>query len=299
MAGFTTPTRFVPPDPHIGRPELPPGRDLHLPDRGTTHLRTVEGPPGAPTVLLLHGWTVTAALNWCRVYRPLSQRFHVVSLDQRGHGRGIRPAGRFRLRDTVDDAIAVLDALGIEQAIVVGYSMGGTVAQLLACHHRDRISGAVFAATWAHGPSSPLQNHLLQTSPLASRALDRIPTRHQRAIVRSLWARASSMSHENRPLWFVDEVMSGSLPHIVSAGRELARFDSRAWLPTLDSPTGVFITTRDLVVTPSRQHALAARLPQASLRTAPIDHDGCVVRPGAFVAPFVELIDEVAHRSRS
>ena len=297
MAAFTTPTEFVPGDREVGRPELPVGDQLHLPGRGTTQLRRVQGPPGAPTVLLLHGWTVTAALNWFRVYRPLSERFNVISYDQRGHGRGIRPDGRFRLRDAVGDAVAVLDELGVDRAIVAGYSMGGTVAQLLAHHHRDRVSGAVLAATWAHGPSSPLQNRLLRASHLAGGVLGRIPERGQTAAVRSVWARVAPTSPNDRPPWFVDEVTSGSFPHIISAGRELARFDSRAWLRTLDAPTGVFITTRDLVVPPSRQHALAARLPDASIREAPIDHDGCAVRPDAFVEPFVDLVDEVAQRA--
>ncbi|MEM9468221.1 MAG: alpha/beta hydrolase [Actinomycetota bacterium] len=298
MADFTTPTEFAPGDRAVGRPALPLGRELHLTGRGTTFARTVEGPPGAPTVLLLHGWTVTAALNWFRVYRPLSEHLDVISFDQRGHGRGIRPDGRFRLRDAVDDAVAVLDTLEVERAVVVGYSMGGTVAQLLAHHHRDRVAGMVLAATWAHGPSSPLQNRLLRASHVAGGALRRMPAPRQTAAVRSVWARVAPTSPTDRPPWFVEEVTSGSLPHVISAGRELARFDSRRWLPTVEAPAGVFITTRDAVVPPSRQHALAARLPEASIREAPIDHDGCATRPDAFVDPFVDLVTEVADRGR-
>lgn len=296
MPPFVTPTEFVPGDRDAGRPELPVGFEVDLPGRGRVFVRTVEGPPGAPTVLLLHGWTVTAALNWFRVYRPLSEHVNVVSFDQRGHGRGIRPDGRFRLRDAVDDAVAVLDSLGVDRTIVAGYSMGGTVAQLLAHHHRTRVSGMVLAATWSRGPSSPLQNRLLRGSHLAGGALDRIPKGAQMAAVRSVWGRVAPTSPDRRPPWFVQEVTSGSFPHIISAGRELARFDSRSWLPTLDAPSGVFITTRDLVVPPSRQHALAARLPEAAIREAPIDHDGCAVRPDAFVEPFVDLVREVAGR---
>lgn len=294
MRTFETPTKFLPGDRAAGRPELPIGRHVDLPGRGTTFVRTVEGPPDAPTVLLLHGWTVTAALNWFRVYRPLSERFHVISHDQRGHGDGIRPEGRFRLRDLVDDAVSLLDALGVERAIVAGYSMGGTVAQLLARHHPDRVSGLVLAATWTHGPSTPLQNQALRGSHLAGRALRGISQDRQVRAVRSVWGRAAPTSPDDRPPWFVDEVVAGSFPHIVEAGRELARFDSRRWLPSLDLPSGVLVTTRDLVVPPSRQHMLASRLPGAALRRAPIDHDGCVTSPEHFVPAFVDLVDEVA-----
>ena len=45
-------------------PPLPPGRLVELPGRGTTFLREVVGPPHAPTLVLLHGWTSTADINW-------------------------------------------------------------------------------------------------------------------------------------------------------------------------------------------------------------------------------------------
>jgi len=52
-------------------------------------------------------------------------------MDHRGHGRGIRSAKPFRLADCADDVAALADRLGIETFIPVGYSMGGTVAQLM------------------------------------------------------------------------------------------------------------------------------------------------------------------------
>src|SRR4051812_23104320 len=76
-----------------GAPWLPPGRDVEIPGVGTTHVRDSGGPPGAPAVLLLHGWAVTADLNFFTVYPSLAEQYRVISLDHRGHGRGIRPKG--------------------------------------------------------------------------------------------------------------------------------------------------------------------------------------------------------------
>ena len=109
-------------------PGLPDGRAIELPGRGTTWIREAPGPQGAPTLLLLHGWTANSALNWFATYEGLQREFNVVALDHRGHGRGIRSRGRFRLEDCADDAAALLEALNIERAIAVGYSMGGPVA---------------------------------------------------------------------------------------------------------------------------------------------------------------------------
>jgi 3-oxoadipate enol-lactonase len=48
----------------------------------------MEGPVGAPTLILLHGWTATADLNFFMCYRALSEHFRVIAIDHRGHGRG-------------------------------------------------------------------------------------------------------------------------------------------------------------------------------------------------------------------
>src|SRR5690348_8171532 len=110
--------------PPVG-PPLPPGRPLQLPGRGQTFIRELAGPPGAPTLFLLHGLSATADLNWFTCYQALGREFGVVAIDHRGHGRGIRSVSRFRLEDCADDVAAVCSQLGIERVIPVGYSMGG------------------------------------------------------------------------------------------------------------------------------------------------------------------------------
>ena len=55
-------------------PHLPNGAAMELPGRGTTFVRTMAGPPDAPTLMLLHGWTASADLNWFTCYGPLSRQ---------------------------------------------------------------------------------------------------------------------------------------------------------------------------------------------------------------------------------
>ncbi|HUR17824.1 MAG TPA: alpha/beta fold hydrolase [Acidimicrobiales bacterium] len=125
-------------DVGVSAPQLPPGRTVDLPGRGRTFVREAAGPAGAPTLLLLHRWTVTADLNWFTAYEPLSRHFRVIALDHRGHGQGIRSWKPFRLEDCADDDAALAQVLGIDRLIPVGYSMGGPVAQLLWRRHRHR-----------------------------------------------------------------------------------------------------------------------------------------------------------------
>ena len=133
----------------LERPELPPGRHVWLPGRGRTFVRELAGPAGAPTIVLLHGWTASADLNFYTCYESLGEHFRVLSFDHRGHGHGIRSRRRFRLEDCADDVAELLAAVDAAPAIAVGYSMGGAVAQLLWRRHPEAVRGLVLAATAA------------------------------------------------------------------------------------------------------------------------------------------------------
>ena len=267
---------------------------MELHGRGTTYVREVEGPADAPVVFLLHGWTVTAALNWFPVYEPLGAHVRVISLDHRGHGQGIRDRARFRLDDAADDVVALADALGIDHFVVAGYSMGGAIAQLLAHRHRARVSGMVLSATWARQPRRDRNTRMLRAAGPVGRGSRVLSAERQQAMFRRGYEWASGRDATPGPQWFVEEVAAGSVPMVLEAAGEIARFDSRSWLPEVRVPTGVGVTTLDSMVSPGLQHRLAALVPHAQIRSIPIDHDGCVTQADRFVPPFIELIRHAA-----
>jgi len=290
---FVSPTVFEPGDAALGRPPLPPGRSVELDGRGTTFVREVAGPPGAPTVILLHGWTVTGALNWFRLYKPISEFANVISIDHRGHGQGIRPNKPFKLRDAADDVVALADVLGLDKVVLVGYSMGGPIAQLVARHYPHRVSGLVLSATWASGPSDARSNRLLRLSGVAGRGLSHLSHERQLKMVNYGFKKVSGTDPTDRPSWFVNEVAAASMPMVVQAGTELTRFDSRAWLHELAMPAGIVITTHDRAVPPGRQHELASLLPHADLGFAPVDHDGCITEADRYNPGFLKVLKQV------
>src|SRR2546430_1866728 len=79
--------------------------------RGDVFIRYRVGPAGAPTVLLLRGFMVSADINWLGAFRTLAGSYHVLAVDHRGHGRGIRSAEAFTLEDCAEDASGLLRTL--------------------------------------------------------------------------------------------------------------------------------------------------------------------------------------------
>ena len=98
-------------------------------------------------MLLLHGWTASADLQFFTAYRSLAEHFSFVAIDHRGHGRGLRSNIPFELEDAADDAAGLVEALGVCPVITVGYSMGGPISLLFARAHPDLVRAIVVQAT--------------------------------------------------------------------------------------------------------------------------------------------------------
>ena len=115
-------------------------------------------------VVLIHGFAVNANLNWRLpgVTSALARDFRVISMDLRGHGRSAKPHDDTLYGPAmVGDVIRLLDHLGIEQAHVVGYSLGGFVALKLASLAPERLlSVAVLGAGWEPPGNSELLDQL-------------------------------------------------------------------------------------------------------------------------------------------
>ncbi len=281
--------------PRVGEiPELPSGRTIELPGRGTTFVRELDGPPKAPTLLLLHGWTVTADLNWFTSYRDLSRRFRVIALDHRGHGRGLRSAEPFTLEDCADDAAALVDVLGLEHVIAVGYSMGGPVAQLLWRRHRMIVDGLVLCATAATFNSTRQENlEFFSLSRLAQ--LARLAPEQLRARVAEQFIARRGRRYET---WALDQIRRNDLPTILEAGAALGSFDSRGWIGDVDVPTAVLLTMTDLSVSLDRQIRLAESIDGVKVYRVEAGHDAVYSAAAAFVPQLMAACTHVAEKRR-
>lgn len=277
---------------------VPPGaRALDLPDRGTTHVLDIPGPtPDAPTLLLMHGIATTGPLTWFSVLSELSERYRVVTFDQRWHGRGIR-SEEFTLDDCADDGVAVLDALGIDRAVVVGYSMGGAGAQVLWHRHPERVAGLVLCSTSARWQGHLGERVFFMMLRMANIGLLSVAADKVRIHADSLPLPAEDAAEAGLRAWCMSELRSTSLWALPVVMSELGGFDATGWIGDVQVPTGVLITAKDHAIPTERQRQLAARIPGAIVRESPGGHASLVFDLGRWKPVFLDLVDEVVERA--
>jgi pimeloyl-ACP methyl ester carboxylesterase len=270
------------PEPPIA---LPPARTLIAPGRGELFIRDTGG--DGPVVMLLHGWIVSADLNWWAAYEDLKAAgYRILAIDHRGHGRGMRPVEPFRLTECAADAAAALRVLDAAPAIVVGYSMGGAIGQLVARDHPDVVGGLVLSATTQHW-QEPQMRRAWRVMGAFGLTVSVAPLASWR------WGfRRVGLPESEQTAWLLSELTRGSSRDLAEAGRELGRFDSRPWLRPLSVPTAIVITTRDTSVPPHLQRELAATL-GAQVFEAPIEHLEITSRPGDYNPALLEAIAAV------
>jgi len=259
---------------------------------GETFVHEYGGPAGAPVLMLLHGLGATASLNWGRCYRALSAHFRVLSIDHRGHGRGLRTR-RFRLEQCADDAVAAARKVGVDRFIAVGYSMGGPIASLAWRRHPDAVEGLVLCATARHFAPRGLARLARASLPFAAIAVRVAPGLLQREATQRM---LQSVEHPELRDHIREELLGHDPAAVIQATQEVSTFSSHDWIGEVGVPAAVIVTTKDELVPVSRQRKLAASIPRAEVFEVAGDHSACAVRGSGFVPTLVEACSSVARR---
>jgi pimeloyl-ACP methyl ester carboxylesterase len=259
-------------------------------------LRRAPGPPGAATLVLLHGWTSTADINWFTAYDALAAEYALVAPDLRGHGRGPRDGRTIvGIGDLAHDVAALIDHLVVAPVIVVGYSMGSAVAQLLARDHPDAVAGLVLCAGARRFARTPVEHvrliALRVAAAVASLLPDVVPATVAIAVMRAMYG--------NDPFqrWILSVSQRHRWRDVLALGAALDGFDSRPWVASLGTPAAVVVTARDRYVAAGRQFELAAAL-RAPAFVADGDHAVCLGHPDRFLPPLLDACHAVAGEIR-
>jgi pimeloyl-ACP methyl ester carboxylesterase len=244
------------------------------------------GPDEAPPLLLIHGLAGSSLAEWYRIGPALAEKYRVVMVDHRSHGLAPLARDRFDVEEVADDMAGVLDRLGIGVVSVVGYSMGGAIAQSFAHRHPARVNRLVLIATFTHHPE-PIRT-LRVIGAVIARAWERV-TGVGTPEVRTGYLLATGAVEQRHARWLWEETHRRDTDAGAQATLALLRFDSRPWIGRIEAETLVVIPTHDQLVPPSWQYALGASVTNATIvELIGVRHE----------APWTHsdlLADEIAH----
>jgi 3-oxoadipate enol-lactonase len=217
----------------------------------------------------------------------LATQFRVVAPDLRGHGRGL-PTRRFSGAECADDLAAIVQALDLGRVIVVGYSLGGLVAQLFARKYPQLVAGMVLCATacWFDVPTEQPVIRLVE------RVARKAPERIRRAALMAMLAPRSAKCERGR--WLMAQVRQHDTVAMLDATAEAATFNSQSWLGRSRCPAAVIVTTADSVVSAASQRQMSQRLVGSAVYEVDADHFACIKRPAAFNAALVSACSGLA-----
>ncbi len=219
-----------------------------------------------PTVLLVAGLGGRGSF-WNRQVQALSRHFRVITHDHRGCGVSSRSRVVYSAEQMAEDVIALMDALGIERAHVVGHSTGGAIGQFLALHHPQRLDRLVISASWA-GPTELF----LETFRLRRQVL---LTQGPQAYY-FLGSLLASPAEALRPAFTsLDQHLGDRLADFPGLEIELSRIaavmshDLRSHLHRIRTPSLVIGAEDDQLTPPGMQREVAELIPGARLQILP------------------------------
>ncbi|MBY8976747.1 alpha/beta fold hydrolase [Rhodobacteraceae bacterium NNCM2] len=241
-----------------------------------------DGPP----VLLIHG--VGSDLeSWDGVLSHLSPGRRYIRFDLRGHGQSRRTPGPYTLDDLSGDAAALLDHLGVERASVIGFSLGGLVAQAIALKHPERVESLTLVSTVAG-----------RTEEEQARVIERADT----------LAREGATTHLANAVdrWFTPEFVAAH-PEVLEARRQkslmndpecyvaayrvLAHCDLGAELHQITAPTLIMTGENDIGSNPRMSRFIHAQIAGSELHILPrLKHSVLLEAPdqiGGLIEPFL------------
>lgn len=247
-----------------------------------------EAGSGDPLVLImglggdLQGWALQVP--------ELSKHYRVITFDNRGAGRTSAPDRPYSIAGMAQDTIALMDRLGIEKASVLGFSMGGFIAQELALAHPNRVDKLILLASapYIDGYTRTVVRGLIDArrSNMSREQIVRLTSaflyspellddeeRYEKSILNSLANQWPQQDHA-----------------FIRQARAVLEFDARDRLSNIKQPTLVVGGKDDALLPIRNSQRLARLIPNATLKELPGGHVGAMEYPNEYNQAFLEFL---------
>ena len=239
------------------------------------------GTEGAPVVALIHGLGLTRGSTWNGLIPALAEDYRVIAYDLYGHGESAMPVTRPSLAVLAGQLRDLLDHLEVEQAALVGFSLGGMINRRFAIDNPDRATALVIL-------NSPHERSSDQQELVEKRVADTSDGGQAATINATLerWFTTGFRRDHTDAVDQIRQVVLANDPTIYTAHQqvlatgviELMRPD-----PPLRQPTLVMTCENDSGSTPAMSHEIAVEIEGAQVVVAPeLQHLGLIERPDLF-----------------
>ena len=231
---------------------------------------------------------------WAPVVEHLKHQYECITFDNRGVGESSRPRSGYSPYDLMNDTVNLLDKLSIPRAYVVGCSMGGRIAQLMALERPELVAGLVLVGCMAS--RDPRSAHMMKTRRFLQRRLSRYeysltmaswffgPETLAKPGYAENWAKKEAEKPHPQSLHALDQLVAGG-----------AGFSIRDQLKNIRQPTLVMVGEQDILTPPYGGRIIAESIPGAKLVMLPGVGHFCVIEDpkglAGRVASFLKRVD--------
>lgn len=255
----------------------------------------LTGPADAPVVVLIHGLGLTRDGTWGAMTPLLAKEFRVLRYDLCGHGESALPQGRVDLGLLSAQVIALLDALSVDRAALVGFSLGGMINRRCAMDHPDRVSAlAILNAPHDRGEE---RQRIVEEQARAAAAGG--PAANLDQTLARWFTEGFRRDHAEKVAQIRDLVLAND-PANYAAHRQVLAEGVReltAPLTPIRHPTLVVTCAQDSGSTPAMATAIAREIPDAEAIIVPdLQHLGLIEAPDLFADILRDYLGRVLDR---
>jgi pimeloyl-ACP methyl ester carboxylesterase len=224
-----------------------------------------EGPP----LVLVMGYRLSSAAWPVPFIDALARQFSVITLDNRGTGQSDKPVDGYAIANMARDLAGLLDELKIPHTHILGYSMGGAIAQEFARQFPDRVSGLVLCATMCSGPRA------IYAPPSVVRVMRELDGLKPDEIARQIWKVTYSPGYLEEHRELAEDQMRREIaaPTPLHAAdlqfQSFAEFDCSEALSNIKVPTLVLTGELDQLISPRNSKIITSLIPGAKLIIIP------------------------------
>jgi len=249
---------------------------------------SITGKLDGPVVVLSHSLCTNIAM-WDEQLADLEPHFRILRYDTRGHGASDAPGGAYTLDQLGDDAIGLLDFLGIEKVNWVGLSMGGMIGQSIALHHPQRLEKLVLASTAA------VMGDQLQ--PVWQDRISRAQSLGMSSLVAEIlerWFSPDFLNDDPPPVQRIrQQILSTPATGFVGCSEAIRHLDYLDRIAAIDIPTLIIVGEDDPGTPVAFSEAIHARISGSQLCIIPAVRHLCnIEKPHAFNSSLLGFLSD-------